>query len=134
MNLSNLNSNRSNFLWIWQPYQWRAQRRSPKCLLRDISAIFKGAPSWWWLAMMVRCSRSTKSSVKSEMLPVHTGFHTVEGEDIFLISSPYKHAQLILRGPTPFKDMIFYLWTDSNEICTAYVKFKINHILFLKIF
>ena len=22
--------------------------------------------------------------------------------------------------------MIFYLWTDSNEISTAYVKFKIN--------
>ena len=21
-----------------------------------------------------------------------------------------------LRGPTPFEDMIFYLWTDSNEI------------------
>ena len=31
-----------------------------------------------------------------------------------------------LRGPTPFEDMIFYLWTDSNEICTAYVKLKIN--------
>ena len=30
--------------------------------------------------------------------------------------------------------MIFYLWTDSNEICTAYVKLKINHILFMKIF
>ena len=27
----------------------------------------------------------------------------------------------ILKGPTPFEDMIFYLWTDSNEICTAYV-------------
>ena len=39
-----------------------------------------------------------------------------------------------LRGPTPFEDMIFYLWTDSNEICTAYVKLKINHILFLKNF
>ena len=39
-----------------------------------------------------------------------------------------------LRGPTPFEDMIFYLWTDSNEICTAYVKFKINHILFVKNF
>ena len=39
-----------------------------------------------------------------------------------------------LRGPTPFEDMIFYLRTDSNEICTAYVKLKINHILFLKIF
>ena len=37
-----------------------------------------------------------------------------------------------LRGPTPFEDMIFYLWTDSNDICTAYVKLKINHILFLK--
>ena len=39
-----------------------------------------------------------------------------------------------LRGSTPFEDMIFYLWTDSNEICTAYVKLKINHILFLKNF
>ena len=39
-----------------------------------------------------------------------------------------------LRGPTPFEDMIFYLWTDSNEICTAYVKLKINHILFVKNF
>ena len=39
-----------------------------------------------------------------------------------------------LRGPTPFEDMIFYLWTDSNEICTAYVKLKINHILFMKNF
>ena len=40
----------------------------------------------------------------------------------------------LLRGPTPFEHMIFYLWTNSNEICTAYVKLKINHILFLKIF
>ena len=31
-----------------------------------------------------------------------------------------------LMGLTPFEDMIFYLWTDSNEICTAYVKLKIN--------
>ena len=30
----------------------------------------------------------------------------------------------LLRRPTPFEDMIFYLWTDSNEICTAYVKLK----------
>ena len=29
-----------------------------------------------------------------------------------------------LRGSTPFEDMIFYLWTDSNEICTAYVKLR----------
>ena len=35
----------------------------------------------------------------------------------------------VLRGPTPFEDMIFYLWTDSNEICTAYVKLKINHFI-----
>ena len=41
---------------------------------------------------------------------------------------------MLLRGPTPFEDMIFYLWTDSNEICTAYVKLKINHILFMKRF
>ena len=40
----------------------------------------------------------------------------------------------VLRGPTRFEDMNFYLWTDSNEICTAYVKLKINHILFVKIF
>ena len=41
---------------------------------------------------------------------------------------------LELRASTPFEDMIFYLWTDSNEICTAYVKLKINHILFMKFF
>ena len=31
-----------------------------------------------------------------------------------------------LWGSTPFEDMIFYLWSDSNDICTAYVKLKIN--------
>ena len=41
---------------------------------------------------------------------------------------------LLLRGPTPFEDMIFYLWTDSNEICTAYVKLNSKHILFMRIF
>ena len=41
---------------------------------------------------------------------------------------------LYLRGPTPFEDMIFYLWTDSNEICTAYVKLNSKHILFMRIF
>ena len=41
---------------------------------------------------------------------------------------------LPLRGPTPFEDMIFYLWTDSNEICTAYVKLNSKHILFMRIF
>ena len=40
----------------------------------------------------------------------------------------------LLRGPTPFEDMIFYLWTDSNEICTAYVKLNSKHILFMRIF
>ena len=39
-----------------------------------------------------------------------------------------------LRGPTPFEDMIFYLWTDSNEICTAYVKLNSKHILFMRDF
>ena len=39
-----------------------------------------------------------------------------------------------LRGPTPFEDMIFYLWTDSNEICTAFVKLNSEHILFMRIF
>ena len=38
------------------------------------------------------------------------------------------------RGPTPFEDRIFYLWTDSNEICTAYVKLNSEHILFMRIF
>ena len=41
----------------------------------------------------------------------------------------FSHVSILLRGPTPLKDMIFYLWTDSNEICTAYVKLKINPIL-----
>ena len=48
--------------------------------------------------------------------------------------SSTKSRDISLRGPTPFEDMIFYLWTDCNEICTAYVKLKINHILFVKIF
>ena len=39
-----------------------------------------------------------------------------------------------LRGATPFEDMIFYLWTDSNEIYTAYVKLNSEHILFMRIF
>ena len=39
-----------------------------------------------------------------------------------------------LRGPTPFEDMIFFLWTDSNEICTAYVKLNSKHILFMRFF
>ena len=41
---------------------------------------------------------------------------------------------LNIRGPTPFEDMIFYLWADSNEICTAYVKLNSKHILFMRIF
>ena len=45
-----------------------------------------------------------------------------------------KKKNYCLRGPTPFEDVIFYLWTDSNEICTTYVKLKINHILFVKNF
>ena len=50
-------------------------------------------------------------------------------------SLPYFGVLLTsLRGPTPFEDMIFYLWTDSNKICTAYVKLKINHILFMNFF
>ena len=43
-------------------------------------------------------------------------------------------SEINLRGPTPFEDMIFYLWTDSNEICTAYVKSNSKHILFMRIF
>ena len=39
-----------------------------------------------------------------------------------------------IKGTDPFEDMIFYFWADSKEICTAYVKFKINHILFVKKF
>ena len=51
-----------------------------------------------------------------------------------MAASQQEPVMMVLREPTHFEDMIFYLWTDSNEICTAYVKLKINHILFLKIF
>ena len=37
-----------------------------------------------------------------------------------------------LRGSTPFEDMIFYLRTDSNEICSAYAKLKINDTIILE--
>ena len=36
------------------------------------------------------------------------------------------HKNNHLRGSTPLENMIFYLWTDSNKIYTAYVKLKIN--------
>ena len=38
------------------------------------------------------------------------------------------HVWSHLKGDrsTPIEEMIFYLWTDSNEICTSYVKLKIN--------
>ena len=39
-----------------------------------------------------------------------------------------------LRGPTPFEDMIFYLWTDSSQIITAYLKLNSKHILFMRFF
>ena len=39
-----------------------------------------------------------------------------------------------IKGTDPFWGHDFYLWTDSNEICTAYGKLKINHILFVKNF
>ena len=45
-----------------------------------------------------------------------------------------KITSYILRGLTPFEDMIFYLWTDSNEIGTAYTKLNYKHILFMRIF
>ena len=53
-------------------------------------------------------------------------------------TSPYAEVLPVfraeLKGTDPFENMIFYLWTDSNEICTEYVKLKINHILFVKNF
>ena len=41
---------------------------------------------------------------------------------------------LKLKGSTPFQGVIFYLWTDLDEICTAYVKLNSNSILFVKFF
>ena len=52
---------------------------------------------------------------------------SIESLTKLLISSKLKELrvlEIVLRGPTLFEDMIFYLWTDSNEICTAYVKLK----------
>ena len=46
----------------------------------------------------------------------------------------FYYCMHVLRGSTPFEDMIFYLWTDLYEICTAYVKLEINHIIFMKNF
>ena len=51
-----------------------------------------------------------------------------------MISLSYTWILKCLRGPTPFEDMIFYLWTDSNEICTAYVKLNSKYILFMREF
>ena len=63
---------------------------------------------------------------------VHYEAFDIKGN--FCFSYLINIASTCLRGPTPFEDMIFYLWADSNEICTAYVKLKINHILFMKNF
>ena len=39
----------------------------------------------------------------------------------------------ILRGSTSFQEVIFYLWSDLDEICTVYVKLNSNS-LFMQIF
>ena len=39
-----------------------------------------------------------------------------------------------LRGSTPFQGVIFYLWTDLNEICTAYIKLNSKIFLFVDFF
>ena len=39
-----------------------------------------------------------------------------------------------LRGYTPFQGVIFYLWTDLDEICTVYIKLNSNSILFANFF
>ena len=60
--------------------------------------------------------------------------HPTAGEEIGPRDDLCGCQMFNLRGPTPFEEMIFYIRTDSNEICTEYVKLKINHILFLKNF
>ena len=85
-----------------------------------------------------RVSLNTAKLLLNEMIFydwMHFLVHNIIGDylkrkkfDFFL----FFRYTLPFRGPTPFEDMIFYLWTDSNEICTAYVKLKIKHILFLK--
>ena len=61
-------------------------------------------------------------------------FHLFSLNHLFCEQKKTLYYFVYFRGPTPFEDMIFYLWTDSNEMCTAYVKLKINHILFMKNF
>ena len=39
-----------------------------------------------------------------------------------------------LRGSTPFQGVIFYLWTDLDEICTVCVKLNSNSTLFVQFF
>ena len=39
-----------------------------------------------------------------------------------------------VKWSDPFSGMIFYLWTDLNDICTAYVKLNSNSILFVIFF
>ena len=46
----------------------------------------------------------------------------------------YKIWFRYFMGSTHFQEVIFYLWTDPSEICTAYVKLNSNSILLLKIF
>ena len=64
--------------------------------------------------------------------PITTDKHGASSERALL--SIIAYLMHYLRGPTPFEDMIFYLWTDSNETCTSYVKLNSKHILFVRIF
>ena len=41
---------------------------------------------------------------------------------------------IFLRGSTPFQVVIFYLWTDLNEICTAYVEMNSKIFMFMELF
>ena len=66
----------------------------------------------------------------------HLGIPTIIKKDLFVqLSLLVERALNDIKGTDPFwgHDFLF-IWTDSNEICTAYVKLNSKHILFMRFF
>ena len=73
-----------------------------------------------------------------KILDIKMIIYDYKKNSIFFLHTYYFPKELSsyasLRGSTSFQGVIFYLWTDFDEICTVYVKLNSYSIFFMQIF
>ena len=88
---------------------------APKCFLPDISVTVKGAPSWWWLAVMVTCSPAPQAVLQWNVAHAYTAIlhYVLESGLAWVCTRVYTHfTHRAGFLPVFFFKSCFFLWNS----------------------